>query len=82
VTVDGAAGERIIDLARPANFAMIVMATHGRAGLRRAIIGSVTDLVVRGADVPVMVLRPGAAPKQPRDSKARVEFAGPTTCAL
>jgi nucleotide-binding universal stress UspA family protein len=39
---------------------LIVMATHGRAGLRRAIAGSVADRVIGRNPVPVLVLRPGA----------------------
>jgi nucleotide-binding universal stress UspA family protein len=39
---------------------LIVMATHGRAGLRRAIAGSVADRVIARSPVPVLVLRPGA----------------------
>jgi nucleotide-binding universal stress UspA family protein len=35
------------------------MTTHGESGLRRMLIGSVTDKVVRGAEIPVLVMRPG-----------------------
>jgi nucleotide-binding universal stress UspA family protein len=43
---------------------MIVMGTHGRTGLRRIIVGSVADAVVRRATIPVLLLRPsgGASP--------------------
>jgi nucleotide-binding universal stress UspA family protein len=37
---------------------MIAMATHGRGGLSRAILGSTTDKVVRGTHVPVLLYRP------------------------
>jgi nucleotide-binding universal stress UspA family protein len=37
---------------------VIALATHGRSGLRRLILGSVADKLIRGADVPVLVLRP------------------------
>ncbi len=36
---------------------LIVMATHGNAGLRRFLIGSVTENVVRHAPCPVLVVR-------------------------
>ena len=39
--------------------AYMVMATHGRGGFRATMIGSVTDKVVRGSTVP-MLLVPGA----------------------
>jgi nucleotide-binding universal stress UspA family protein len=36
----------------------IAMATHGRAGLRRLLLGSVAELVVRHATVPVLLYPP------------------------
>lgn len=36
---------------------MIVMGTHGRAGLMRALVGSVADAVVRRATIPVLLHR-------------------------
>jgi universal stress protein A len=41
---------------------LIVMATHGRTGLRRAVLGSVADAVVRHAPCPVLTLRGDAVP--------------------
>ncbi|BAH39801.1 MAG TPA: universal stress protein [Gemmatimonas aurantiaca] len=35
----------------------IAMATHGRGGFKRLVLGSVTDEVLRGAKVPVLVYR-------------------------
>ena len=37
---------------------LIVMTTHGRSGLTKALMGSVTEGVVRHAEVPVLILRP------------------------
>jgi nucleotide-binding universal stress UspA family protein len=37
---------------------LILMATHGRTGLERVLMGSVTKAVVRQASVPVVTLRP------------------------
>lgn len=37
---------------------LIVMSTHGRGGLTRAWLGSVADGLVRGANTPVLLLRP------------------------
>jgi nucleotide-binding universal stress UspA family protein len=37
---------------------VIALATHGRGGLTRTLLGSVADKVVRGATVPVLVCRP------------------------
>ncbi|HET7553346.1 MAG TPA: universal stress protein [Gemmatimonadaceae bacterium] len=38
---------------------LIAMSTHGRSGFRRFMLGSVADKVVRGAQVPVLLTRPG-----------------------
>jgi nucleotide-binding universal stress UspA family protein len=37
---------------------MIALATHGRGGLRRLVLGSVADKLVRGGHLPVLVIRP------------------------
>jgi nucleotide-binding universal stress UspA family protein len=37
------------------------MATHGRSGLRRLLLGSVAEAVLRHAHVPVIVFPPPAA---------------------
>ncbi len=37
---------------------LVVMGTHGRTGLERALLGSVTERVVRTADVPVLTVHP------------------------
>jgi len=36
---------------------LVVMGTHGRRGLERFLLGSVTERVVRSADVPVLTVR-------------------------
>ena len=37
---------------------LIVMSTHGRRGVTRALLGSVTESVVRSAACPVLTVRP------------------------
>jgi nucleotide-binding universal stress UspA family protein len=37
---------------------LIVMGTHGRRGIRRALLGSVAESVVRTAPCPVLTMRP------------------------
>jgi nucleotide-binding universal stress UspA family protein len=53
----GYGAEEIITLARktPDNF--IAMCTHGRSGVKRFILGSVTDRVVRHSGDPVLIIR-------------------------
>lgn len=49
--------EVILDYADDADADVIVMGTHGRTGLDRYLIGSVTEKVVRLSDVPVLTVR-------------------------
>ncbi len=46
-------------LLRYANgFHLIAIATHGRGGFKRLLLGSVADKVIRGTVTPVLVYRP------------------------
>jgi len=56
-TIEGPAADEIIGYAQTAPRAVIAMSTHGRSGVRRWILGSVTEKVVRHGDDPVLVLR-------------------------
>lgn len=53
--------EEIVRLARTGACDLIAMSTHGRSGLGRALLGSVTEAVVRRAAVPLLVSRPGVS---------------------
>jgi len=57
VVVDSRPASAIIGYAQDQNMDLIAMATHGRGGVTRALMGSVTDKVVRGAHTPVLVVR-------------------------
>ena len=48
---------------------MIVMATHGWKGLRRLLLGSVAESVMREAPCPVLTVRPRARPARARLGK-------------
>lgn len=61
VVVHLAPASAVLETAREAGIGLIAMATHGRSGLRRLVLGSVGDKVLRGADVPVMLRRPEEA---------------------
>ena len=52
----GHAGEQICDRAKDRNADLIVTATHGRTGLKHALIGSTAEFVVRHASCPVLVV--------------------------
>ena len=49
----------ILDAAREWGADLVAMGTHGRGGIPRTILGSVADKVVRAADGPVLLQRPG-----------------------
>lgn len=49
--------ETIVDYADESGVDLVVMATHGRRGLNRFLLGSVTERVVRTSNVPVMTVR-------------------------
>lgn len=51
-----AAAPEILDYAREHDIDLIVMATHGRRGARRLLVGSVTEEVVRKASCPVLAV--------------------------
>lgn len=53
----GQPAETIIDYAHHHPIDLIVMATHGRSGVQRWVYGSVADKVLRGADVPTLLVR-------------------------
>jgi nucleotide-binding universal stress UspA family protein len=53
----GTAHQTILDYAEEADVDLIVMGTHGRTGLNRYLLGSVTERVVRTAEVPVLTVR-------------------------
>ncbi len=47
---------------------LIVMSTHGRRGLTRALLGSVTETVVRSAPCPVLTVRIHDKERSDRDA--------------
>lgn len=47
----------IIRYARESNIELIVLCTHGRSGLQHALLGSVTEKVVRKSPCPVLTIR-------------------------
>jgi len=49
--------EEILAAARESEVDLIVMGTHGRTGLSRAVLGSVAEKVVRLSPVPVLTVR-------------------------
>ena len=61
VMQSGAPGDTIRAEAKRLHADAIVMGTHGRAGLARALMGSVATNVLKHADVPVILVKDPAA---------------------
>jgi len=53
----GSGADEIIELARTTPDNLIAMCTHGRSGVKRWALGSVTEKVVRHSGDPVLVVR-------------------------
>jgi nucleotide-binding universal stress UspA family protein len=56
-TVEGSPHVNITEFAEANEVDLIVMSTRGQSGLTRWLMGSVADRVVRGATVPVLLVR-------------------------
>ena len=52
---EGFPPEEIIAQVKAGRHDLVIMGTHGRTGIKRALLGSVTERVVRECTVPVMV---------------------------
>jgi nucleotide-binding universal stress UspA family protein len=57
VLLSPSTGDAICHAAAAHKADLIVMGTHGRGGIKRAVLGSVADFVVRHAGCPVVTLR-------------------------
>jgi nucleotide-binding universal stress UspA family protein len=53
----GGAPEEVVTLAEDIGVGLIVMGSRGRGGIRRALMGSVSERVVRHAHCPVLIIR-------------------------
>lgn len=66
--LEGDVAHQLVERAK-SNADLLIMATHGRAGLERAWLGSVADEVVHHVQLPVLLIRPeddAVRPKDPR----------------
>lgn len=57
----GDPAQRIVQYANEEAISLVAMATHGRSGLSRLVVGSVAERVLRSATAPVLLLRPETA---------------------
>ena len=54
---EGSSVTTILEVAREQHADLIVMGSHGRGGITRVLLGSVTEGVLRHTHIPVMVIR-------------------------
>ena len=55
--LEGPVHERILSAAAAGKVDMIVLGTHGRTGVKHALLGSVAERIVRVSPVPVLTVR-------------------------
>jgi nucleotide-binding universal stress UspA family protein len=67
----GHPAEEILRYADENDIDLILMATHGRSGIRRWAMGSVADKVLRASEVPVLLVRAGIPEKSAYDEWPR-----------
>ncbi|UXD21785.1 universal stress protein [Ignicoccus pacificus DSM 13166] len=53
----GTPAEKIVDVAKKIDAYMIVMGAHGYSGIKRLLIGSVSEKVIRMSDRPVLIVK-------------------------
>jgi nucleotide-binding universal stress UspA family protein len=66
VVTIGFAVDEIVRVAEEVNAGLIAMATHGRSGVDRWVMGSVADGVVRRSSLPCLLVRPVEAGRKER----------------
>ena len=63
-TPAGSVGAAIVEVAESWPVDLIVLGTHGRRGIRRLVMGSDAEYVVRTTPVPVLLVRGTEAPRK------------------
>ena len=67
----GSVADAVLDQSRKLKADVIVLGTHGRRGLRRVLMGSDAETVVRDARVPVLLVRKDASKRAPRATSVK-----------
>jgi nucleotide-binding universal stress UspA family protein len=58
MVANGSPGPTILDFAEKHGVGLIAIATHGKGGLERVVMGSVADYLLRHSKIPIFVVRP------------------------
>jgi nucleotide-binding universal stress UspA family protein len=72
VTQDGDAASRLLGLLDRQPFDLVVMATHGRTGIARFVMGSVAERMIEASETPVLLVRTLGATTQPESAVVTV----------
>jgi len=56
--VEGTPGPAIVDYANNNEVGLIALASHGHGGLKRMVLGSIADFVIRESGLPILVIKP------------------------
>jgi nucleotide-binding universal stress UspA family protein len=70
-TLTGPAADPIVRQAKKWRAELIVIGTHGRRGVRRLLMGSDAEQIVRTSPVPVLLVRASGSALAPRAAKPR-----------
>lgn len=75
VIIDPQPALALLRAAREHRSDLIALATHGRGGVQRLLLGSVADKVLRAADRPVLVYRPQVVTRPEHEAATEPELA-------
>lgn len=78
--IEGFAADEIVRSARENHSDLIVIGTHGRGGLRRALMGSVAENVLRMAPCPVLTVNRAIAIAESAVQAERAAVSGHGSC--
>jgi nucleotide-binding universal stress UspA family protein len=69
--------EAIVNFAKARSYDLIAMATHGRGGAARFLLGSVADKVMRSSPVPTLLFHPTVAGKKGEEHGIQEQLSAP-----
>lgn len=80
--VSGAPWIKIVDELADRSFDLVVMGTHGRTAIKRFLLGSVAEKVVRHAPCPVLTVRPDVEARSFQSILVPVDFSDSSRDAM
>jgi nucleotide-binding universal stress UspA family protein len=58
LTLQGDVRDSILNYAKSSNVSLIAMTTHGSGGLKRSLLGSVAQFILKESEIPVLIIKP------------------------